>query len=179
MSESGRTIIPKQPGSQYSNDQRMAAIADFAVTGNITKTADMNNIPRRTIGNWIKSEWGVELLAGIRHEKGEELDANLTKLIDSAYEQAQDRIENGDYRVTKDGKLFRVPMGGYQLVISGSTIYDKRQLHRNQPTSIQGDSESISKLVKQFEQISRDHNNIQNSVVSTQGKTENCTDEDE
>jgi len=171
--------IPKQPGSQYSNDQRMAAIADFAVTGNITKTADMNNIPRRTIGNWIKSEWGVELLGQIRTEKGEELDANLTKLIDSAYEQAQDRIENGDYRVTKDGKLFRVPMGGYQLVISGSTIYDKRQLHRNQPTSIQGDSETISKLVKKFEQISRDHNNIQNSVVSTQGKTENCTDEDE
>ncbi len=179
MSKLERSMIPKQPGSQYSDDQRIAVLADYCVTGNITKTAELHNMPEQTVRDWTKSEWGVELLGEIRDQKGEELDANLTKLIDSAYEQAQDRIENGDYRVTKDGKLFRVPMGGYQLVISGSTIYDKRQLHRNQPTSIQGDSETISKLVKKFEQISRDHNNIQNSVVSTQGKIENCTDEDE
>ncbi len=171
--------IPKQPGSQYTDEQRIGVITDFMVLGNIAKTAELHNMPEQTVRDWTKSEWGVELIGEIRDQKGEELDANLTKLIDSAYEQAQDRIENGDYRVTKDGKLFRVPMGGYQLVISGSTIYDKRQLHRNQPTSIQGDSETISKLVKKFEQISRDHNNIQNSVVSTQGKTENCTDEDE
>ena len=113
----------------------------------------MHNIPRRTIGNWIQSNWGVEILAEIRHEKGEELDANLTKLIDAAYEQAQDRIENGDYRVTKDGKLFRVPMGGYQLVISGSTAYDKRQLHRNQPTAIAGKATSIADLAKEFNQL--------------------------
>ena len=168
MSEPERALIPKQPGSKYTNEERRAVIADYFVTGNITKTADMNNMPRRTVGTWIKSEWGVELLAEVRHEKGEEYDANLTKLIDSAFAEAQDRIDNGDYRVTKDGKLIRVPMGGYQLVISGSTIYDKRQLHRNQPTSIQGDSETISKLVKKFEQLSRDHNNIQNRVVSTQ-----------
>ncbi len=171
--------IPKQPGSQYTDEQRIGVIADFMVLGNIAKTAALHNMPEQTVRDWTKSEWGVELIGEIRDQKDEELDAKLTKLIDAAYEQAQDRIENGDYRVTKDGKLFRVPMGGYQLVISGSTIYDKRQLHRNQPTSIQGDSETISKLVKKFEQISRDHNNIQNSVVSTQGKIENCTDEDE
>ncbi len=136
MNERTRTVIPKQPGSHYTNEQRRAVIADYFVTGNITKTADMNNMPRRTVGTWIKSEWGVELLAEVRHEKGEELDANFTKLIDCAFEEAQDRIENGDYRVTKDGKLIRVPMGGKELVISGATVYDKRQLHRNHPTAI-------------------------------------------
>ena len=145
--------IPKQPGSQYTDEQRIAVLADYMVTGNITKTAEMHNMPRRTIGNWINSNWGVEILAEIRHEKGEELDANLTKLIDAAYEQAQDRIENGDYRVTKDGKLFRVPMGGYQLVISGSTAYDKRQLHRNQPTAIAGKATSIADLAQEFNKL--------------------------
>ncbi len=157
--------IPKQPGSQYTDEQRIAVLADYMVTGNITKTAEMHNMPRRTIGNWINSDWGVELLAEIRHEKGEELDANLTKLIDAAYEQAQDRVENGDYRVTKDGKLFRVPMGGYQLVISGSTAYDKRQLHRNQPTSISSnqDSRALAEQCKELSRTMRDHR-----VVSTQ-----------
>ena len=83
MSELGRTTIPKQPGSQYSDEQRRGVIADYFVTGNITKTADMHNIPRTTIDGWIKSEWGVELLVKIRHEKGEEFDANISKFIDT------------------------------------------------------------------------------------------------
>ncbi len=147
MNERTRTVIPTQPGSHYTNEQRRAVIADYFVTGNITKTADMNNMPRRTVGTWIKSEWGVELLAEVRHEKGEELDANFTKLIDSAFDEAQDRIDNGDYRVTKDGKLIRVPMGGKELVISGATVYDKRQLHRNHPTAISS-SQATDKQLK-------------------------------
>ena len=127
MNERTRTVIPKQPGSHYTNEQRRAVIADYFVTGNITKTADMNNMPRRTVGTWIKSEWGVELLAEVRHEKGEEYDANLTKLIDSAFAEAQDRIDNGDFRVTKDGKLIRVPMGGKELVILAA-VFQYKQL---------------------------------------------------
>ena len=155
MSELGKTIIPKQPGSQYTDEQRRALIADYCVTGNITKTAAMHNMPKQTVSNWARSDWGVELLGQIRTEKGEELDANITKLIDAAFEQAQDRIENGDYRVTKDGKLFRVPMGGYQLVISGATAYDKRQLHRNQPTSITDKSTDMKALANEFRKLSQ------------------------
>jgi len=146
MNERTRTVIPRQPGSHYTNEQRRAVIADYFVTGNITKTAEMNNMPRRTVGTWIKSEWGVELLAEVRHEKGEEFDAHLTKLIDVAFDEAEDRITNGDYRVTKDGKLIRVPMGGKELVISGATVYDKRQLHRNHPTAISSSPASDAQL---------------------------------
>ena len=165
MSELGKALIPKQPGSKYTNEERRAVIADYFVTGNITKTADMNNIPRRTVGTWINSEWGVELLAEVRHEKGEEYDANLTKLIDSAFSEAQDRIDNGDYRVTKDGKLIRVPMGGKELVISGATVYDKQRLHRNQSTSITSnlDTKSLAEAWKELSRTMRDH-----GVVSVQ-----------
>ena len=83
--------------------------------------------------------------------------------------QAQDRVENGDYRVAKDGKLIRVPMGGKELVISGATVYDKRQLLRNQPTSISGsDNKNIVALAKEFRKLSRDHRNIQDSVVAVE-----------
>jgi len=169
MSELGKALISKQPGSKYTNEERRAVIADYFVTGNITKTADMNNIPRRTVGTWINSEWGVELLAEVRHEKGEEYDANLTKLIDSAFSEAQDRIDNGDFRVTKDGKLIRVPMGGKELVISGATVYDKQRLHRNQPTSITSkhDTRALAEVWKELSRTMRDH-----GVVSVQEKSE-------
>ena len=147
------TVIPKQPGSQYTNEQRHAVIADYVVTGNITKTAAMHNMPKQTVSNWANSDWGVELLGQIRTEKAEELDANLTKLLDSSFEQAQDRVENGDFRVGKDGKLIRVPMGGRDLVMSGAIVYDKRQLLRNQPTSISSKSDSLEYYVKLFHDI--------------------------
>ncbi len=74
------TVIPKQPGSQYTNDQRKAVIADYVVTGNISKTAKMNNLPRKTVDGWIKSEWGVEVAAEIRHRKDQASATNLTTL---------------------------------------------------------------------------------------------------
>ncbi len=159
--------IPKQPGSQYTNEQRFNVIADLFVIGSITKTAEMHNMPKQTVSNWARSEWGVELLGQIGTEKGEAFDAYLTKLIDSAFEQAQDRIENGDFRVTKDGKLIRVPMGGKELVISGATIYDKRQLHRNQPTSISDnhDNRALAEICKELSRASR---RLDDRVVSVQ-----------
>ena len=162
-------IIPKQPGSQYTNDQRIAVISDYVVLGNQTKVSEPHRIPLTTVHEWIKSEWGVELTEEIRSEKGPELDANFTKLIDSAFEQAQDRVENGDYRVTKDGKLIRVPMGGKELVISGATVYDKQRLHRNQPTSISGsiDNRALAEQCKELSRTMRDHR-----VVSVQEESE-------
>ncbi len=173
MSKSDRTIIPKQPGSQYTDEQRRGVIADYFVTGNVTKTADMHNIPRQTIDGWIKSEWGVELLGEIRHQKAEQFDANLTKFIDAAFEQAQDRVEKGDYRLSKDGKLIRVPMGGYQLVISGATAYDKRQLHRNQPTAISDKSGDMKALANEFAKLSDEMSRERNKrVVAVQDEND-------
>ncbi len=143
--------------------RRQATLND--VLGNQTKVSELHNIPLTTVHEWIKSEWGVVLTEEIRSEKAPELDANFTKLIDSAFEQAQDRIDNGDYRVTKDGKLMRVPMGGKELVISGATVYDKQRLHRNQPTSISGsiDNRALAEQWKELSRTMRDHR-----VVSVQ-----------
>ncbi len=164
--------IPAQPGSQYTDEQRRSVIGDFVVTGNITKTAALHNMPEQTVRDWTKSEWGVELYGEIREQKDPELDANFTKLIDSAFEQAQDRVENGDYRVTKDGKLIRVPMGGKELVISGATVYDKQRLHRNQPTAISGKSESMNSLAQEFRKLSQQWEEKQTNVVAVQEESE-------
>ena len=99
------TIIPKQRGSKYTNEQRRAVIAEYIVTGNITKTAEMNDMPKQTVSNWVNSDWGVELISQLRTEKGEEIDASFTKLYVSAFEQAQDRVENGDFRLMKVVRL--------------------------------------------------------------------------
>ena len=157
-------------GSKYTDEDRQRVALEFLITGNMKRVAENTGIPRTTIVGWKKTEWWDELVVNLRHEKGEELDANLTKLIDSAFDQAQDRVDNGDYRVNKDGELIRVPMGGRDLVIAGATVYDKQRLHRSQPTSIQGDSKSMAELAEQFREISREHKIRQ--VNSIEGECE-------
>lgn len=142
-------------GSKYSDEDRRRVVVEYFITGSMTKVAKSIGIPRRTLNDWKKADWWDELVATVRHEKGEELDAKLTKLIDSAFEQAQDRVENGDFRLTKDNELIRVPMGGQALVTSGAITYDKRQLNRNQPTSISSTSDSLEHFTKVFTDIAR------------------------
>ena len=146
-------------GSKYSDEDRRKAVVEYVVTGNMKLVAERTGIPRTTLVGWKKSDWWVQLMDAVRLEKGAEFDANLTKLMDAAFEQAQDRVENGDYRVGKDGKLIRVPMSGRDLVIAGATVYDKQRLHRNEPTSIkgnQGSEENLVMLAQKFKYIS-DH----------------------
>ncbi len=177
--------MPKQPGSQYTNEERIAVSADYFVTGNISKTAEIHNIPRTTVDGWIKSDWGVELLVTIRHEKGEEFDANVTKLIDSAFEEAQDRVENGDQKLVKvkrtikhddgsmevseDYELKRQPMTGKDLTVVAGISYEKRQLHRNQPTAITGsmDTRALAEQCMELSRTMRDHR-----LVAVQKKSE-------
>jgi len=75
-----RAVIPKQPGSQYTDQQRRAVIVDYVESGNISKTAEIHSLPRKTVDGWIKSEWGVELAAEIRHRKDQASATNLTTL---------------------------------------------------------------------------------------------------
>ena len=95
-------------GSKYSDEDRRRVVIEYFITGSMTKVSKSTGIPRRTLNDWKNTDWWDEVVASVRHEKNEELDANLTKLIDSSFEQAQDRVENGDYRVNKDGKLIGI-----------------------------------------------------------------------
>ena len=156
-------------GSKYTDEDRRNAVTHFLVMGNMSKVADTIQIPRSTLVQWKnESDWWDELYGKLRHEKGEEIDANMSRLIDASFEQAQDRVEHGDYVLAKDGSLVRKPMNGRDLITAGAIVYDKQRLHRNEPTRITGDSETVAQLKAQFEALASNHKAIQASVVDDQ-----------
>ena len=67
----------------------------------------------------------------------------------------KDRVENGDYRVGKDGNLIRVPMSGRDLTTNAAIFFDKRQLHRNQPTVICNGGELTQEFADTFRDFAR------------------------
>ncbi len=150
-------------GSKYSDEQRMAVAVQYAVSGNAKQVAKDTGIPRTTIVGWKGQDWWVDAVEQIRAQNTDKALAKYAQMVDKAQDIALEKLPDAS---------------AAQASIIAATATDKARLLQNQPTSIRGESESIGKLVKQFEKLSRDHSNIQNSVVSAQTKNDE-TDETE
>jgi hypothetical protein len=118
-------------GSYYSDEQRREAVAHYVLLGNWRKVAEATGIPQRTLHDWSTQPWYGTLLAEVRAEKGTELEAAYTRILDKATAQLLDRVEHGDYVIT-NGTLVRRPVSARDLALVAGIIYDKRALARGE-----------------------------------------------
>lgn len=142
-------------GSKYTDDIRLQAIGAYVVTGSQTATAKETNIPRTTISQWSKQEWWLRELVKVRHEKQDELDAQLTGYIEKAFKSVGSRLDKGDAYIKKDGKIGYKPVSCRDSATVGGIMYDKRALLRNMPTTITANtgSDKLLKLQAKFEEL--------------------------
>ena len=143
----------------YTDKEKMEAACAFAVTGNSRRVAELTKIPEGTIRAWKTTEWWNDLQSRIIREQDEELDTKLTKLIDKAVGEVNDRLEEGDYVYNpKLDKLIRKPVNAKDLAITSAVLVDKRQLLRGQPTSRVekvSQDETLLKLADEFRKFSQ------------------------
>ena len=93
-------------------------------------------VPYQTYVKWIHQPWYNQVIELLKIEFDNQLDATLTGTAHNAIEGLNDRIENGEYYVDKEGNEKRKPMSGRDLGVTFATIFDRRQLLRNKPTSV-------------------------------------------
>jgi hypothetical protein len=141
----------------YSDNIKMKVACCYAVTGNSKRVSEMTKVPEGTIRAWKQTEWWHEIQSRIRLENNEELDTKLTRLVDKAVEQINDRLDNGDfiYNIKQD-KLVRKPVGAKDLASITATTLDKRQLLRGEPTSrVQkvSENEKLVRLAEEFKKF--------------------------
>ena len=151
-------------GSKYTDDIRTEAAIQYAIKGNLSQIGRDLDIPKATVCEWSKQEWFVDTVHQVRTQNQDShisryhalTDKALTK-AETALDELQDDLSAGDIKA---------------LVVTAATATDKSRLLMNQPTSIKGDSSTVSGLVDQFNKLSqeqdrirRDHDNIQGSVV--------------
>jgi hypothetical protein len=138
----------------FTDKEKMEAACAFAVTGNSRRTAEITKIAECTIRAWKQTEWWNEIQSKIVKEQDEELDTKLTKLVDKAVDQVNDRLDSGDYLYdAKNQKMVRKPINGKDLAIITAITVDKRQLLRGLPTSRTekvSQDERLLKLAEQF-----------------------------
>ena len=142
----------------YSPEQKIAAAQAYLITGTSVQAQKYCGVKADIIRDWKnKSTWWPELFKTVQKQKSTELEANFTRILDTSLVQLEDRLENGDTKIQKDGSLTRVPMGGKEIAVVLAIMYDKRALLRGDVTSRveKKDGNSMKILQDKFEDIAR------------------------
>lgn len=133
----------------------MAFALAYAVSGTVSRAAELSNIPRSTAIGWTRSEWWSALLDQARQIKQSELDARYTDIIDKSTALLSKMLDDpSNIKNIKD------------LAVVSAIAHDKRALMRGDPTSR---SEKVSpesrlnKLKSQFQEMVS-HKNNSNSM---------------
>lgn len=151
-----RDLAKNKRHGWYSDAKKMQAACAFAVTGNSRRVSELVKVPEGTIRAWKTTEWWNELQSRIRVEQNEEFDTKITKLLDKAVEQINDRLQDGDYVYNaRADKLIRKPVGARDLSHITAQMVDKRQLLRGEPTSRTAKASENDKLVRLAEEFKR------------------------
>ncbi len=120
----------------WADEIKEKALIRYLQTGEVHKTGKLLGIPPSTMTLWSHSNWWKE---GVRLHKEEEVrftDIKLSKIIDGTLKEIQNRVDNGDYYVNKQGELKTKPLAMRDLNNTFQIAMDKRQVLRNLPTKI-------------------------------------------
>ena len=163
-------------GIIHSDTTKIRCAYLYASLGNYSQVARDTKIKRVSIMNWARdsSVWD-EALTKAKQEQSDELLAQHMESARLSGIELQDRIVNGDHKLTKGGTTVRMPMSGRDLAVVNGIQVDKGRVNMGMATSIRGDSQSMQSMIDRFEQIERDHQQIKSSVVSTQHKGQSST----
>ncbi len=58
-------------GSKYTDQQRKEAVLEYSASGCLATVSESTGIPRKTLGDWVRSEWWDQQLTEVRQEDGE------------------------------------------------------------------------------------------------------------
>lgn len=132
----GRPLVNKHwKQGYYTDNQRIEVATLYAAMGSVKAVGELTGVAESAIRGWIKQEWFKLLMDEIRQENDQKIDVKFNQIIDSALNQLQDRVENGDHILNKHGEMIRRPVSARDLSIVSAINIDKRQLLRGKPTS--------------------------------------------
>lgn len=176
MSISKSKELLKNSGIEFSPDEQVLALIDanthntigraannaykciaLVAGGTPLKTASrLTGIPRATLQSWRSKPWYAEAVEIIRKQLDEQLDGRMTHIVNKGIKKLEQRLDEGDAVVQRDGSLVYKPVSARDTAIISSIFFDKRNLLRNKPTSItsnQSTAERLAELKDRFKEI--------------------------
>jgi hypothetical protein len=101
------------------------------------EVSELTGINHATVRDWVTRAafWPIALELA-RKVLESRLDKRLDKLLNLSLSGLEDRLQNGDDIVTKDGDVVKRQVGARDCAIISSILYEKRAALRGQPGNI-------------------------------------------
>lgn len=149
--------IAEDSRSKYSVEERYAIALEYALTGNVKRTARNNGMPAGTLRQWRKADWWNDMMEMIADEYEDKIRAKLNRVLDKSLSETIDRLENGDpVYDAKRGEVIQMPVKARDAMMISGIGYDKRRVSLNMPTSItESSSKQIDNLAQQFADLAQ------------------------
>jgi len=147
------SLPAQEPYSQLSDmSWQLRAVQLFSQTGNLAQVARELEMTIYELQKLTRTSWWMEELALLRREEMALTNVTLTRLLDKTLVALEDRLDNGDAVLTLQGKEM-VPLDAKTLIRIADVVFDKRQLVRNLPTVIDGDSSKLASLAEKLARL--------------------------
>jgi len=147
------------PLSKYSLEDKVKLIIEYILTGNLHQACEITQIPYQVAYHWrTKSVWWSEIVDKYRKQKQDELDGQLTHLINRSAEEIRDRINNGDEVIDSFGNKRRKKLTARDLSLCFAILFDKRDKIRNTDYSKGGNlpkEELLKEIGTKMEQFAK------------------------
>lgn len=138
----------------YSDEKKLAAVQLYVVLGSMAEVSRQTGIHASSLSDWKQQEWWDRSLSEARRDHERDLDGRFTAIIDKAASEVMDRLEHGDEKTTSKGVRYRQKVSAKEASVVASIFFDKRQISRSLPTSINGSQDSgIKDMMLQFRKI--------------------------
>lgn len=119
---------PSHHNERWSEKQKKEAVALYRLTGNLRLTGDSLGIPNNTIKKWHISDWWRDYEIEIAKETKLRQSGKLSVIAEKALKIVEDRLDNGEWHVNKDGDVVRRPLPALTANKIASDTIDRQLL---------------------------------------------------
>lgn len=120
----GITSLP-QDGRNWSESQRVKALAVFAETNNVSAAARISGVNRSTIWYWLQDDETLEVVQRIRDSLRAHTAWHHVEIAMAAAAVVKDRLENGEDVIAKNGTIRKKQVSLRDAVMAMAVSTDK------------------------------------------------------
>lgn len=139
----------------YTQQERFAAIEQFALLGSYTMVKNAIGIPVNTLKHWIEYDGECQAyLQSCRNNITKEHIQGFQRLVTEAQKRVLARLDEGDEQIVKVGDEIRkvkVAVKAKDAAIIAAVATDKSNLLLNKPTSITATDDRLSRIAERLE----------------------------
>lgn len=147
--------VPQPQNSTHPESVKDDVVLQYYKLGTLKAAAEAVGVNYQTVKAWVKHPWWQDKVAKVKQEADKQFDRKLSNIIDLAAKEIEDRVVNGDIRITKEGQEKRVPANLLQLGTILGIAFDKRNIIRKTPVTDQSPTDILAQLANRLEKLVR------------------------